>query len=92
MQDRERYDRALARAQDLRSFYLTLVLYVVVNAMLFIVDMATGGHTWFYWPLLGWGIGMVIWAIYLFGIGNRFGDDWVDRKARQIMDREQQGR
>jgi len=55
LQGRERYDRAFARAQDLRSFYASMELYVVVNAILFIVDITTAGGAWVYWPLLGWG-------------------------------------
>ena len=94
MQDQEqaRYLRAVERAKELRSFYGTMAAYVAVNVFLFFVDVLTGEGWWFFWPLLGWGIGMAVWAIYLFGIGNRFGDEWVERKARQIVDREQQGR
>lgn len=88
MQEQERYERALARAKEMRAFYGTLVLYFIVNFGLFIIDMATPGGPWFFWPIIGWGIGMVIWAATLFGIGGRFGDDWVERKARNLMEDE----
>jgi hypothetical protein len=50
------------QAKRLRSFYSHLTVYAVVNLVLFAIDMATPGDTWFYWPLLGWGIGVLCHA------------------------------
>jgi len=92
MQDDEQrlYERARKRAQELRSFYSTMVIYVLVNALLFVIDILTGDGLWFYWPLLGWGIGMAIWAFSLFGLGGHLGSDWEERKTRELMERERQ--
>jgi uncharacterized membrane protein len=30
----------------------------MVNLLLPIIDLLTPGPLWFYWPLLGWGIGL----------------------------------
>lgn len=34
--------------------------WVVVNAFLFAIDLLTGGGWWFYWPLLSWGLFVVL--------------------------------
>jgi hypothetical protein len=34
------------------------VLYVIVNLLLLWLDLRSSGDLWFYWPLLGWGIGL----------------------------------
>jgi len=85
--DRDAYQRARARAQELKAFYGVIALYVVVNIVLFVIDMLTTGGTWFYWPLLGWGIGMAAWGVEIYGVWGRFGRDWEERKTREFMER-----
>ena len=46
------------------SFFVHLVVYVVVNALLVAVNLlTTPDHLWFYWPMLGWGIGVVLQGV-----------------------------
>ena len=82
------YERARERVQLLRSFYITLTLYIVVNTGLFVLDMLTTSGPWFFWPLLGWGIGMIAFALKVFGPTYRIGSDWEARKIREYLDRE----
>jgi hypothetical protein len=56
-------DVSADRKRELFAFYRHLGIYLVVNAALFLMDMvSTGGH-WFYWPLIGWGIGVGAHAV-----------------------------
>jgi 2TM domain-containing protein len=41
------------------GFRFHLAAYVLVNAILAIVNYMHPDHIWFFWPLLGWGIGLV---------------------------------
>jgi hypothetical protein len=41
-----------------QGFKYHLLAYLVVNAILFAVNMMNPAHLWFFWPLLGWGIGL----------------------------------
>jgi hypothetical protein len=45
---------------------------------------------WFYWPLIGWGIGLGLHAFGVFGFGGRgpWGREWEERKMREMMDEE----
>jgi hypothetical protein len=45
------------RRHDLASNFVT---WAIVNAGLFGIDWATGGGWWFYWPLGGWGIFLLL--------------------------------
>jgi 2TM domain len=54
-------DRQRAR----RLFVANLVAFVVVNAALFVVDRMTSGGTWFYFPLIAWGVAVAIHAVLL---------------------------
>ncbi|HEX9681725.1 MAG TPA: 2TM domain-containing protein [Acidimicrobiales bacterium] len=54
---REREARQIRRR---RAFLVHAAIWAAVNAMLVSVWASTGGgHPWFIYPLLGWGIGVV---------------------------------
>ncbi len=89
-QDQQRYQRARERVQALKGFYTHATSFIVVNIGLFIINLLTGGVWWFYWPLVFWGIGLGIHALIVFGIGGRFGQDWEERKTRELMDKDQE--
>jgi hypothetical protein len=89
MNDTERYQRAHQRVQQLRSFYIHLVVYLIVNAGLFLIDLAQDGEiNWFYWSLLGWGIALAVHAFVTFAEGVWLGRDWEERKTRELMERD----
>jgi len=46
------------------------------------------GALWFYWPLLGWGIGIAIHGLSVFVFGQFFGSEWEERKIKEIMDKD----
>ena len=88
--DEQRYQRAHARVQALKGFYTHATVYVVVNIGLFVINLLTGGGWWFYWPLIGWGIGLGAHAIGVFGFsgGGPWGREWEERKTRELIDRD----
>jgi hypothetical protein len=51
----ERYERARARVQAIKGFYIHASVFVVINIGLFLINAFTsglaGGVWWFYWPL-----------------------------------------
>ena len=61
--EQRRYERAQARVKELKGFYIHATAYVLVNIGLFVINLLTGGGWWFYWPLLGWGIGLAAHAM-----------------------------
>jgi hypothetical protein len=91
MSDQEiRYRNAKKRVEALKEFYVHLTVYVLVNLLLFTINMLTSPHSlWFFWPLLGWGIAVVLHALRVFGLGHRLVAGWEERKINELM---QQGR
>jgi hypothetical protein len=50
------------------SFRAHLAVYLVFAAFFFVLNMLTGpGELWFYWPMLGWGLGLALHAIAVYG-------------------------
>ena len=84
-----RYRQARKRVEEIKGFYTHLVVYLAVNLCLFAIDVIDGGGWWFYWPLFGWGIAVVINAAVTFGVEGRLGKDWEERKVHELMDEDQ---
>jgi hypothetical protein len=83
-----KYQKAKKRVAAIRRFYAHLGTYVMVNVLLLLVNITTSPEAlWFYWPLLGWGIGIVVHAVYVFGPGRWLGQDWEEKKIKEIMDK-----
>jgi uncharacterized ion transporter superfamily protein YfcC len=58
---------AYKRAKAKKDFRNHVAVYVIVNALLIVIWAVSGqGYFWPMWPLLGWGIGLVLngWTAY----------------------------
>ena len=87
--EQESYESAKKRVDEIKSFYSHLFVYMAVNAGLFLLNILTAPkHLWFYWPLIGWGIGLSIHGLSVFGTQKFLGKDWEERKIREIMEKE----
>ena len=81
--------RARRRAQAKIAFYVHAAAFVGVNAFLFVLDLLTSpGDIWFYWALLGWGVGLVAHAfsVYVKDVG----DSWFRKIEQRELDRMRQ--
>ena len=86
--DAEVYRRARARMLARKGFFIHGLVYVCVNAMLFLIDQVTPGPVWFYWPLLGWGIGLAAHAVVTFQPFSIFGGAWEERTMARLIEDE----
>ncbi|HTG48827.1 MAG TPA: 2TM domain-containing protein [Actinomycetota bacterium] len=75
--------RAIERLHRQRDFFLHLVIYVVVNALLIVIWAGGSGGT--FWPIyviLGWGIAVAVQAYNVF-----FRTDPDDEAIKREIDR-----
>lgn len=67
MDDSERREAALERIKAKRDFRKHVAVYVIVNTMLVVIWALTSpGYFWPIWPMLGWGVGLVLhgWTVF----------------------------
>ena len=88
--ERQRYEQARKHVEALRGFYVHAIVFVVVNIGLFTINTLAGGAWWFFWPLMGWGIGLGAHALTVFGFGGGgpLGRDWEEHKTKEILGKE----
>jgi hypothetical protein len=90
MEDIEKYRKAKERVAELKMFYVHLIIYGVVNLIMAFYNLIYNpGYYWFFWPLIGWGIGICTHALSVFLRGRMFGKSWEEKKIREIMEKEQ---
>ena len=68
------------------DFYSHARLYLFASFLLVAIDVATPGSWWFFWPVVGWGIGVLVHSAIAFGNG------WSDveleeREVRGYLER-----
>jgi TRAP-type C4-dicarboxylate transport system permease small subunit len=88
MDEHEKTAKAAQQVDAIIGFYIHLVIFVLVIALLFVVNWkATPELWWVQWPLLGWGIGVVAHALVVFGTSPSFISSWRLRKIKEFKDR-----
>jgi hypothetical protein len=90
----EEIDRlARRRAGAKLGWYMHAALYLVVNAGIFAMSQyGWGSRHWTPFPLVGWGIGLVLHGVSVFvlGRGSSLRESMV-RRERERLEREQRG-
>ena len=81
------YEKAAKRVEELKGFYGNLISYCVFIPFLFFINWRTSpDYYWAFWPMFGWGIGVVAHGLQVFGIGR----DWEEKQIRKYMKREEE--
>ena len=69
-QEQLAYEKAAKRVEELKGFYGNLISYCIFIPFLIFINFQTSPkYHWFWWPMLGWGIGVISHGIKTFGIG-----------------------
>ena len=78
------YARAKERVEKLKGFYGNLISYCIVIPILIIVNLSSPHpFQWFWFPLLGWGMGLTFHALETFG----YGKNWEEQKIQEILNK-----
>lgn len=89
----ERYLKAQKKVEDLKGFYGNLSSFIIVNTGLIILNLLTSpNHLWFFYPLLGWGLGVALHAMSVFNYMPFLNRDWEEQKINELMNKEKSDR
>jgi hypothetical protein len=92
MTEQMSYEEARERVQEIRGFFWHLFTYLIINAFMFVLNWLTGsGRWWFFWPMIGWGIGLAFHGAFVFIENGPLGKAWERRKIRELMGGDEPG-
>ena len=93
------YREARKRVKKKKDFYEHLTTFIVMSVFFFLLNMVTApGSWWFYWPILGWGFGVVFHYLDTYGVPGvgTLSKEWEERaieeEVRRLEGRNPQGR
>lgn len=85
----ERYKKASEKVEEIKGFYTHLIAYLFIIPVITFVNINySPEYYWFFYPMLGWGIGLLFHAIGVFGTDTMFSRDWEERKIKKFMEEE----
>lgn len=77
---------AKLRIEEIKQLYVHAGIYIVVNLVLIGINVSNGDEVmWSLWALFGWGIGLAIHAMCVFGPIAGWVERWEQRKIAQLM-------
>ncbi|MFG5381867.1 2TM domain-containing protein [Yoonia sp. R2-816] len=73
MEQSEAYQSAKKRVEAKMSFYTHLMVYIAIILLLVVINLLSSpGTIWFHWPMMGWGIAVVLHGFAIFVFPGRF--------------------
>ncbi|MGK0252856.1 MAG: two-component system LytT family sensor kinase [Mariniflexile sp.] len=84
--EQDAYYKAKKHVEEIKRFYSNLLSYgIVIPFLIFINYRTSWNFQWFWFPMLGWGMGLTFHAFGVF----RYGKSWEERKIQEILKKEE---
>jgi len=84
MNNQENQQTAQEKAKVKVEFRIHIITFVVVITLLAVINLTlTPGYIWFIWPLLGWGIGIILHAIRVYSSGKSMKERMIDKEMKR---------
>jgi len=91
LSDEQIYQKAKKKANQIRGFYYNLGCYCVVIPFLIFINLTyVPEFHWFWFSMLGWGTGVLMHGMDVFGLNPFLGKNWEERKLHQFIEEEKQ--
>jgi hypothetical protein len=76
------YYSAKKQVEKIKEFYGSLISYCLIIPFLIFINLTySRGYHWFWFPMLGWGLGLVMKGFKVFG----YSSNWEERKIQEIL-------
>jgi len=88
--EEEIYYKAKKKVKAKKGFYSHLGVYATMFVFFFIMNIVNfDGEIWFFYPMLPWGISIVIHYIAVFGLpGGKMSSEWEEKEMEKEMERQ----
>lgn len=84
--ENSKYLRAVERVEEIKGFYSSIIAYCIVIPFLIYINLEyVPQFHWFWFPIMGWGIGLVFQGFKAFAYNPFLGRNWEERKIQEYM-------
>jgi hypothetical protein len=88
--ENSKYVRAVKRVEKLKEFYQNLASYCIVIPFLIFINLRfSPGFYWFWFPMFGWGIGLIFHFLEVNNYTIFLGKNWEEKKIEELMKKQQ---
>ncbi|WGH75818.1 2TM domain-containing protein [Tenacibaculum tangerinum] len=88
--ENSKYVKAVERVEKLKEFYQNLISYCLVIPFLIFINLKTYARfQWFWFPMIGWGIGLIFHYLEVHNYNLFLGKNWEERKIKELMKEEE---
>ena len=88
IKDSEAFIRAKEQVKKERGFQGNLISYLVIIPALAIFNYFTSNFPWVIFPIFGWGLGVALHAMSVYGWNPFFGRKWEKCKIKEFMNKD----
>ena len=79
------YYSAKRKVDQIKRFYTSLISYSLIMPFLIFINLKyNSGFQWFWFPMFGWGFGLVMKGLRVYG----YSSNWEERKIQEILKKE----
>jgi hypothetical protein len=79
------YYSAKKKVDQMKRFYSSLISYCLIMPFLIFINLKyNSGFQWFWFPMFGWGFGLVMKGLRVYG----YSSNWEERKIQEILKKE----
>ncbi len=86
MKNQEAYTNAKKKVEARMSFYIHLVVYLLVISLLTVLNLTVAGdYFWVMWPMIGWGTGLIIHGLtaFVFDSGSSLKERLIEKEIQK---------
>jgi len=91
--ENSKYVRAVERVEKLKEFYQNLASYIIIMPFLIFINIEfSPNFYWFWFPLIGWGIGVLFHWLEANNYNIFLGANWEEKKIKEIMEEDKRSK
>ncbi|NVK53896.1 MAG: 2TM domain-containing protein, partial [Flavobacteriaceae bacterium] len=81
------YIKAVEKVEKLKEFYQNIISYCIVIPFLIFINLSTSPEFhWFWFPMIGWGIGVLFHGLDVYNYNPFLGSNWESKKIKELME------
>lgn len=84
--DNQEYNQAFKRVKNIKGFYINLLIYLITNAVMIYINLKySPDFHWFWYSVLSWGAGLLLYGMKVFGYIPFMSSNWEEKKLMELI-------